>query len=49
MMTVVHLLTLGWITGSIVGAPYVAAPLALRTPLVAGRFRDRLPAPRAPV
>jgi hypothetical protein len=36
MMTVVHLITLGWITASIVGALYVVAPMALRTTLVPG-------------
>ena len=33
MIALVHLLTLGWITGSILGALYLVAPLALGTPL----------------
>jgi hypothetical protein len=36
MVAVVHLVTLGWITGSILGAFYIVAPLALRMPLPAG-------------
>lgn len=36
MTAVVHLVTLGWISGSIVGAFYIVAPLALRMPLPAG-------------
>jgi hypothetical protein len=37
MLAVVHLITLGWISGSILGAIYLVAPLALRFPLPAGR------------
>ena len=37
MFGVVHLVTLGWITHSILGATYLAAPLALRADLVARR------------
>ncbi len=37
----VHLVTLGWISGSILGAIYMISPMALRTPLPAGFF-DRL-------
>lgn len=33
LVTVVHLVTLGWISGSILGALYLVAPMALRTPL----------------
>ena len=33
----VHLITLGWITHSILGATYLAAPMALRTNLTAGK------------
>lgn len=33
MLAVVHLVTLGWITASILGSLYIVAPLALRTPL----------------
>jgi hypothetical protein len=40
MIAVVHLVTLGWISGSILGAFYVVAPLALRLPLRPG-WRDR--------
>ncbi|MHC4547408.1 MAG: hypothetical protein ACYTEZ_01415 [Planctomycetota bacterium] len=32
MFAVIHLITLGWITGTILGATYVAGPLALRMP-----------------
>lgn len=35
MIAVVHLLTLGWIGGSILGAFYIVAPLALGTPMPA--------------
>ncbi|MDH3591409.1 MAG: hypothetical protein OER88_06000 [Planctomycetota bacterium] len=38
MFAVVHLITLGWITPSILGATYLVAPLALRTTLRAGRL-----------
>jgi len=38
MLAVVHLVTLGWISNSIVGALYIVAPLALRTPLRARRL-----------
>jgi hypothetical protein len=33
MVAMVHLLTLGWLTGSILGAFYIVAPLALRLPM----------------
>jgi hypothetical protein len=36
MVAVVHLVTLGWISSSIVGAFYIVAPLALRMPLPGG-------------
>jgi hypothetical protein len=35
MLAVVHLVTLGWISGSILGAVYVVGPLAFRMPLPA--------------
>jgi hypothetical protein len=35
MLAVVHLVTLGWISGSILGAVYVIGPLAFRMPLPA--------------
>jgi len=38
MFYVVHLLTLGWITHSIIGATYLAAPMALRMTLTAGKL-----------
>jgi len=41
MVAVVHLVTLGWISGSILGAFYIVAPLALRMPLVVG-WLDRV-------
>ena len=41
MIAVVHLVTLGWITSSILGAFYIVGPLALRLPLRPG-WRDRL-------
>jgi hypothetical protein len=37
MLAVVHLVTLGWISASILGALYLVAPLAFRTPLPARR------------
>jgi hypothetical protein len=37
MFFVVHLVTLGWITHSILGASYLAAPMALRANLTAGK------------
>lgn len=40
MIAVVHLVTLGWISGSILGAFYIVGPLALRLPLRPG-WRDR--------
>lgn len=40
MVAVVHLVTLGWISASILGAFYIVAPLALRMPLVPG-WSDR--------
>ncbi|HEX6323167.1 MAG TPA: hypothetical protein VFZ36_05525 [Vicinamibacterales bacterium] len=39
MIAIVHLLTLGWISGSILGSFYVVAPLALAIPMPAG-WRD---------
>lgn len=33
MLAVVHLVTLGWITASVLGSLYIVGPLALRTPL----------------
>jgi hypothetical protein len=36
MLAIVHLVTLGWITASILGALYIVGPVALRTPLGAG-------------
>jgi hypothetical protein len=41
MIAVVHLITLGWISGSILGAFYIVGPLALRLPLRSG-WRDRV-------
>jgi hypothetical protein len=41
MIAVVHLVTLGWISGSILGAFYIVGPLALRLPLRPGK-RDRV-------
>jgi len=41
MIAVVHLVTLGWISGSILGAFYIVGPLALRMPLRPG-WRDRV-------
>jgi len=43
MIAVVHLVTLGWITASILGALYLVAPIALRTTLPA-RWPDYLAA-----
>jgi hypothetical protein len=40
MVALVHLVTLGWISGSILGAFYIVAPLALRMPFRPG-WRDR--------
>lgn len=37
MIALVHLVTLAWLTGSILGAFYIVAPLALRMPLPVGR------------
>jgi hypothetical protein len=37
MLAIVHLVTLGWITFSILGAIYIVGPLALRTDMRAGR------------
>ena len=37
MVALVHLVTLGWITFSILGAIYIVGPLALRMELPAGR------------
>lgn len=36
MLAIVHLVTLGWITGSILGALYIVGPVALRTWFRAG-------------
>ena len=41
MVAVVHLVTLGWITSSILGAFYIVGPLALRMPFRSG-WRDRV-------
>ncbi len=38
VIAVVHLITLGWITGCILGMFYVLAPLALRVPMPASRW-----------
>ena len=38
MLAVVHLVTLGWISGSVLGSIYLVGPLALRFPLPAGRL-----------
>jgi hypothetical protein len=37
LIALLHLVTLGWITGSILGALYIVAPLALGLPFRAGR------------
>jgi hypothetical protein len=37
MVALVHLLTLTWISGSILGSFYIVAPLALRMPMPVGR------------
>jgi hypothetical protein len=37
MLAIVHLVTLGWITFSILGAIYIVAPIALRMPLPSRR------------
>lgn len=37
LIAVLHLVTLGWITGSILGALYIVAPLAFGLPFRAGR------------
>lgn len=37
MLAMVHLVTLGWITSSILGSLYIVGPIALRMPLPAGR------------
>jgi hypothetical protein len=37
MVAVVHLVTLGWITSSILGALHIVGPVALRAPLVTSR------------
>jgi hypothetical protein len=39
LAALVHLVTLGWITSSILGALYVVGPIALRTPMPSG-WRD---------
>lgn len=36
MVALVHLLTIGWLTGSILGSFYIVGPLALRLPMAAG-------------
>jgi len=38
MIGVVHLVTLDWISGSILGALFLVAPLALRMPMPVGRL-----------
>ncbi len=38
MIAVVHLVTLGWISGSILGALHLVGPMALRTPMPARRI-----------
>ena len=35
IVAIVHLVTLGWISGSILGALYIVGPLALRMPMPA--------------
>lgn len=37
VIALVHLVTVGWLTGSILGASYIVAPLALGIPMPAGR------------
>ena len=37
-LAIVHLVTLGWISGSILGSVYIVAPLALGVPMRAGRI-----------
>jgi hypothetical protein len=37
MVAVAHLVTVGWLSGSILGAFYIVAPMALRMPLPVGR------------
>src|SRR5262249_43491489 len=37
LVGLVHLVTLGWITFSILGAMYLVGPVALRMPVAAGR------------
>ena len=38
MIGVVHLVTLGWISGSILGALFIVGPLELRMPMPVGRL-----------
>ena len=38
MLAIVHLVTLGWITASILGALYIVGPIALRAWIPAGRL-----------
>ena len=38
MVAIVHLVTLGWISGSILGTVYIVGPLALRMPMPARRL-----------
>ncbi len=38
MIGLVHLVTLGWMTGSIIGSFFIVGPLALRTPMPARRL-----------
>ena len=38
MIRVVHLVTLGWISASILGAIFIVGPLALRMPMPVGRL-----------
>ena len=37
MVALVHLLTIPWLTGSILGSFYLVGPLALRIPMPAGK------------
>ena len=38
IVAIIHLVTLGWISGSILGAVYIVGPLALRMPMPARRL-----------
>ena len=37
MVAIVHLLTVPWLTGSILGSFYIVGPLVLRIPMPAGK------------